>query len=98
MGKNCILSFVPFQKDFMELGERLKKCTDPSIFPKTVVFCRQKEMVAKVFQFLQHSAKSKDFVGMYHANLSEQRMKCTDDFATLRRYCAVLLQQLLLAW
>ena len=69
-------------RDFMELGERLKKCTDPSIFPKTVVFCRQKEMVAKVFQFLQHSAKSKDFVGMYHASLSEQTKN-----EMYRRFC-----------
>ena len=59
----------------MELGEQLKNCNDSSLYPKTVVFCRQKEMVSKVFQFLQHSAKSKDFVGMYHASLSEQTKK-----------------------
>ena len=76
------IAFVPFQKDFMELGERLKNCTDPSIFPKTVVFCRQKETVAKVFQFLQYSAKSKDFVGMYHASLSEQTKN-----EIYRRFC-----------
>jgi len=35
--KNCLLSFVSFQNDFMELGEQLKNCNDPSIFPKTVV-------------------------------------------------------------
>ena len=32
----------------------------------------EKEKVAKDFQFLQHYAKRKDFVGMYHASLSEQ--------------------------
>ena len=51
---------------------KLKNCNDPSIFPKMVVFCHQKEKMAKAFQFLQHYAKSKDFVGMYHASLSEQ--------------------------
>lgn len=79
------------QKDFKELGERLKNCRDPSKFPKTVVFCRHKEMVAKLFQFLQHSAKHKESVGMYHASLTEQtKRESTDGSAVQPRSCVAL--------
>jgi len=40
-------------------------------------------MVAKLFQFLQHSAKHKELVGMYHASLTEQTKR-----EIYRRFCS----------
>lgn len=59
------------QRDFMGLRDGLKTCSDPHRFPKTVVFCRSKETVSKLFRYLKHAAVSSDCVAMYHANLSE---------------------------
>lgn len=38
--------------------------------PKTIVYVQTKDMVWKVYHFLQQAALKRCYVGMYHANLT----------------------------
>ena len=39
--------------------------------PETIVFCRTKEVTCKVYEFLLCATRKRDYIAMYHANLTQ---------------------------
>lgn len=77
-----LISDIIKQKDLAVLGEMLNAAVDPQTFPRCIIFCKRKEVVSNVFQFLRHCARKREFVAMYHASLTENTKKeIYDQFA-----------------
>ena len=43
--------------------------------PKTIVFCRTKDVACKVYKFLLHASPKRKYVSMYHASLTQRTKK-----------------------
>ena len=47
------------------------KITSPASVPKTLVFTQTKDQAWKIFHMLQGASTKKEYVGMYHASISQ---------------------------
>ena len=47
--------------------------------PKTIIFCHTKEVTCKVYEFLMRASPKRDYVAMYHANLTQHTKKYVYD-------------------
>ena len=73
------------------LGETLKNTVDPHTVPRTVIFCRRKNVVCSVFEFLRQCAKNKRCAAMYHASLTETtKREIYDQFSNPRSHVCCL--------
>ena len=54
------------------VASSLKACSDPRQYPKTVIFCKRKETVCAVYEYLKAASKSSSYVTMYHASISDE--------------------------
>ena len=67
--------------------------------PKTLVFTQSKDSTWKIFHLLQLSAAKKDYVMMYHANLTPQtKMLIQQLFSGAQSTLRCIVAQLLLGW
>jgi superfamily II DNA helicase RecQ len=55
-----------------DLGGLALKLKDPKNMPKTVVFCRTKNVAARIYYFLSKEAASRECVSMFHASLTDE--------------------------
>ena len=63
----------------------LKACSDPHLYPKTVIFCGRKEVICNVYQYLKVAAKLPYYVTMYHASISDETKEAVySDFVSGR--------------
>lgn len=46
-------------------------CSDPHVYSKTVIFCKRKETICSVYQYLKVSSKSA-YITMYQASISDE--------------------------
>ena len=60
-----------FQCDFMELVSLLKATRDPGSLPKSLVFCHTKEVAVKIYKHLIQFSRSKEYVSLFHASLTQ---------------------------
>jgi hypothetical protein len=72
----------------------LNTVEDSQTVPKTIVFCQNKDSVAKIYRVVCGSARSKSFVGMYHASDTEDKGFCGTTFPDITAempcfYCCI---------
>ena len=77
------------QRDLSGLISKLQTCASPRDIPKTVIFCRRKDMVAVLYKHLRSCSKIPDSVSMFHASLTDETKKSiystfTSSSSTLR--------------
>ena len=79
-----------YQRDLSGVAASLKACSDPHLYPKTVIFCGRKEVICNVYQYLKVAAKLPYYVTMYHASISDETKEAVySDFVSGRVCCLV---------
>jgi superfamily II DNA helicase RecQ len=66
-------------KTFSGLANSLSSCLNPQQLTKTAIFCRRKESVVTIYQYLKKVAKFHSYVGMFHASLKEETKRAVYD-------------------
>ena len=72
------------------IAARLQTCSDPHTFPKTVIFCKRKQTVCSVYQYLKVASKASEYVTMYHASLSDETKEAVYSSYVSGRICCLV--------
>ena len=67
----------------------LRSCSDPHQYPKTVIFCKRKETVCAVYEYLKVASKS-SYVTMYHASISDETKDAVYSAFVSGRLCCLV--------
>lgn len=74
------------QRDFDGLKYVFSTALCAEDVPKTIIFCHTKEITCKVYEFLVRASPKRDYVAMYHANLTTEK-NVYDNFKTGQIRC-----------
>lgn len=73
------------------LGNRLRATCDARSFPRTVIFCTQKNILSNIFEYLRECAKHRKYVAMYHSSLSAaSKLEIYNEFSAQQSNICVL--------
>ena len=79
------------QKNLAGLGNHLRSICDSRSFPRTVIFCTQKNVLSNIFKYQRECAKHKKYVAMYHSSLSvASKLEIYNEFSAQQSNICVL--------